>query len=222
MSSRSSTRVRVRRSTRGSVLVVSEDPWNRAMNTSVIVPLYPLEEIERATDLLVAIDSHHYADCTLVQSLDEDDIGEEITECEPEPLSAVGFGLGVYLDIDDLIGKRIRRPPTTGRGDFWPRQREIYWAARFGDQRERYAGMPSDEFNVRSNHTAMLFLTLRDKSWRSRWQVPRDGGYVVSGDIDQFDYRELDERLRPDPRALSRPEMAEVAHAVAEVLQLRP
>jgi mRNA-degrading endonuclease toxin of MazEF toxin-antitoxin module len=201
------------------VLVLSEDPWNNAMSTSVIVPLYALEELDQPTTLLVVIDSF-YADCSLVQSIDHDDLGDELESCDERALTAVGVGLRTYLDIDDLLEQSIRRPPSVGRGGFWPRQREIYWGTRFGVQRERYATMPSDEMNVRADQTAMLFLTSRDKSWRSRWQVPRTGGYVISGDIDQFSYVELEDRGRPTPSNLTRAEMAGVAAAVAEVLAL--
>jgi mRNA-degrading endonuclease toxin of MazEF toxin-antitoxin module len=201
------------------VLVVSENPWNDAMSTSVIVPLYPLAELERPTTLLVAVDPF-YADCSLVQSIDHDDLGDELGLCSADALAAVCAGLRIYLDVDDLLAQRIRRPPSVGRSDFWPRQREIYWGTRFGEQRERYATMPSDELNVRADHTVMLFLTSRDKRWRSRWQVPPEGGYVISGDIDQFGYDELEHRQRPAPPRLTRPEMAEVAAAVVDVLQL--
>jgi mRNA-degrading endonuclease toxin of MazEF toxin-antitoxin module len=201
------------------VLVVSEDLWNRTMSTSVIVPLYPLEEIETRTVFFVPVDDL-YADCTLVQSLDDDDLGADIGRCRDAAMSAVEEGLRAYLDIDDLREQRIRRPPAVGRGDFWPRQRGVLWGTRHGDQRERYVAMPSDELNVRADHTAMLFMTSRDKAWRSRWQVPREGGFVISGDIDQFSYSELVGSRRPSPPNLSRSEMAEVATAVASVLEL--
>lgn len=199
--------------------MVSEDLWNRTMNTSVIVPLYPREEIESQTVFFVPIDDL-YANCTLVQSIDDDDLGVDLSCCDDAAMRAVEEGLRSYLDIDDLKEQKIRRPPGVGRGDFWPRQRDVLWGTRYGQQRERYVAMPSDEMNVRADSTAMLFMTSRDKAWRSRWQVPREGGFVISGDIDQFRYSELVDDSRPAPPTLSRSEMAEVASAVANVLNL--
>lgn len=189
------------------------------MNTSVIVPLYPFEEIESQTVFFVPIDDL-YANCTLVQSIDDDDLGPDLYRCEDAAMRAVEEGLRTYLDIDDLKEQRIRRSPAVGRGDFWPRQRDVLWGTRHDHQRERYVAMPSDEMNVRVDSTAMLFMTSRSKTWRSRWQVPREGGFVISGDIDQFHYSELVDDRRPSPPMLSRSEMAEVARAVAVVLEL--
>ncbi len=202
-----------------AVLVVSEDPWNDTMRTSVVVPLYPLGDLESEGTFHVPV-GRLSADCTLVQSLDHDDLGDEQGACPEEALAAVEHALRIYLDIDDLLEQRIRRPPAVGRSGFWPRQRGIYWGRRFGRQRERYAVLPSDEVNVRSQHTAMLFLRSRDKAWRSRWQVPREGGWVIAGDIDQLAYGELEDRRRPSPDSLSRAEMADIARAVSDVLEL--
>ncbi|MBA3736261.1 MAG: type II toxin-antitoxin system PemK/MazF family toxin [Actinobacteria bacterium] len=203
-------------------LIVSEDPWNETMQASVVVPIYRREgEIsEHAALLQPSLDDAHYADCTLVLSLDHDDLGHFVDQASGEALAAVVGGLRAYLDIDDLMAKRIKRPPSVGRATFWPRQRDIYWGRRFGEQRERYLIVADDEFNVRAEQTAAMFLTSRDKTWRSRWQVPGGGGFVITGDIDQFDYNEFDDRARPDPKEFSRDEMAEVAAAIVDVLEL--
>jgi mRNA-degrading endonuclease toxin of MazEF toxin-antitoxin module len=204
------------------VLVLSEDAWNAAMHSSVIVPLYRRDgEIGEHAELLQpAIDEEHYGDCTLIQSLDHDDFGEVIVEARDDVLAAITTGVRAFLDIDDLLAQRIKRPPAIGRSTFWPHQRDIYWGRRYGEQRERYLVAADDEFNVRADHTAATFLTSRDKTWRSRWQAPGGGGFVVTGDIDQFDYNDFEDRARPDPPRFSRAEMAEVAAAIVTVLEL--
>lgn len=204
------------------VLVLSENRWNETMKSSVIVPLYPRrsEESEHAALLQPPVDDDSYADCTLLQSLDDDDLGNLVEACDQEALDAVVRGVRTYLGIDALLTRKIERPPARGRSTFWPRQRDVYWGRRFETQRERYLIAAEDEFNIRSDRTAALFLTSRGKNWRSRWQVPVHGGFVISGDIDQFAYVELDEQNRPKPSQFTRDEMAEVAAALVEVLEL--
>jgi mRNA-degrading endonuclease toxin of MazEF toxin-antitoxin module len=204
------------------VLVLSEDRWNGTMKSSVIVPLYPRasEESQHAALLQPPVDDDSYADCTLLQSLDDDDLGDLIAACAREALYAVVRGVRTYLDVDALLARKIKRPPAGGRSTFWPRQRDVYWGRRFETQRERYLIAADDEFNIRSDRTAALFLTSRSKNWRSRWQVAVRGGFVISGDIDQFAYVELDEQNRPQPGQFTRDEMAEVAAALVDVLEL--
>lgn len=204
------------------VLVLSEDHWNETMKSSVIVPLYPRgsEESEHAALLQPPVDGDLYADCTLLQSLDDDDLGDLVDACGQEALDPVVRGVRAYLDIDALLTRKIKRPPARGRSTHWPRQRDVYWGRRFEAQRERYLIAADDEFNVRSDRTAAMFLTSRDKNWRSRWQVPVRGGFVISGDIDQFAYVEFDEQNRPNPSEFTRDEMAEVAAALVDVLEL--
>ena len=204
------------------VLVLSENRWNETMKSSVIVPLYPRteDESEHAAQLQVPVDDNSYADCTLLQSLDDDDLGNVVEACEQEALDAVVRGARTYLGIEALLARRIMRPPARGRSTFWPRQRDVYWGRRSENQRERYLIAAEDEFNIRSDRTAALFLTSRSKKWRSCWQVPVHGGFVISGDIDQFAYVELEEQNRPKPSQFTRDEMAEVAAALVDVLEL--
>jgi mRNA-degrading endonuclease toxin of MazEF toxin-antitoxin module len=204
------------------VLVLSENRWNEAMQSSVIVPLYPRsrQESEHAALFQAPVDDTLYADCTLLQSLDDDDLGNLVEACDGEALDAVVRGIRTYLGIEALLARRIMRPPARGRSTFWPRQRDVYWGRRFETQRKRYLIAAEDEFNIRSDRTAALFLTSRNKTWRSRWQVPVHGGLVISGDIDQFAYVELEEQDRPNPSQLTRAEMAEVAAALIDVLDL--
>lgn len=204
------------------VLVLSEDRWNETMKSSAIVPFYSrrADESQHAALLQPPVDDDSYADCTLLQSLDDDDLGDLVEACDQEALDAVVRGVRAYLDIDALLTRKIKRPPARGRSTFWPRQGDVYWGRRFGTQRERYLIAADDEFNIRSERTAALFLTSRGKNWRSRWQVPVRGGFVISGDIDQFAYVELDEQDRPNPGQFTRDEMAEVAAALVDVLEL--
>lgn len=121
------------------------------------------------------------------------------------------------------MAQRIRRPLAVGRSGFWPRQRGVYWGPGFESaplQHERYAVVPSDEHNIRADSTAAVFMTSRNEDWRSRWQVPRAGGWAITGDIDTCGYDEFDHRGRPSPSELNRQEMAEVARGIEQVLKL--
>lgn len=206
-----------------AVVVLSEDPWNRAMNGAVIVPVYEDRGEPGVGHTLRPLLAQGYADCIRIQTLDDDDRGDDLGDCPPPELDAIKRGVRVFLDIDDLRAQRIRRPPAVGRSGFWPRQRSVQWGPSFEsnpEQHERYAVVPSDEHNVRQDYTAAVFMTSRDKSWRSRWQVPRTGGWVITGDIDTYGYDEFDHRGRPSPSELNRQEMADVARGIEQVLEL--
>ena len=201
------------------VVVLSEDPWNQIMGDSVIVPIYHSDEPPN-TVIQPSFDDSRYADTTRIQTVDQGFLGDLVGQCPREVLAAIGAGVRAYFDLDGLTNKTIRRPPSIGRPTFWPHQRDVYWGTRYGEQRERYAVVSEDEFNIRAERCTTMFLTSRDKAWRTRWQVPRAAGFVIAGDIIPFQHAELDSRSRPTPQTLTRDEMAEVAVAVIETLEL--
>ncbi len=206
-----------------AVVVLGEDPWNRAMNGAVIVPIYEDRGEPGVGGMLRPLLAQGYADCTRIQTLDDDDRGDDLGDCAPLELDAIKQGVRAFLDLDDLGAQRIRRPPAVGRSGFWPRQRGVYWGPSVESapqQHERHAVVPSDEHNIRADYTAAVFMTSRNKNWRSRWQVPRTGGWAITGDIDIYEYDEFNHRDRPSPSELNRQEMAEVARGIEQMLKL--
>lgn len=179
------------------VLVLSEDDWNRATSDAVVVPLYD-DEPAAANPLRPPVDGL-WADCSLVGGLPQELLVEELAPAQDEEVSAVAEGVRLYLDLDTLLNPpRLRRPVSAGRSDWWPRRGEVYYGHRFEAQRERYAVITDDQWNVRNAHATCAFITSQFKRWRERWQIPLStGGFAITPDIEPFEYSALEQRGRP-------------------------
>jgi mRNA-degrading endonuclease toxin of MazEF toxin-antitoxin module len=205
-----------------AALVLSEDDWNRVMGDSVVVPLYATEPVHPGA--LRPKVGALWSDCTLLGGVDQELLGEDLGAADSQVLLEVGAAVRLYLDLDALIEPpRVRRPPTIGRSEWWPRRGEIHYGRRFGEQRERYGVITDDDWNVRNDYAACVFITSRFKQWRTRWQIPlASGGHAIAGDIEPFSYTELDARNRPPAgeRQLSREDLQALARGLALVLAL--
>lgn len=201
-------------------LVLSEDDWNHVMRDSVIVPLY--DDVPKEPTALRPEVAGLFADCTRVGGIEQDVLVEDRGEAAPEQLQAVVDGVRLYLDLENLQNPSgLRRPPSVGRTDWWPRRGEVLYGHRFGEQREIYGVITDDEWNVRGDYATCAFITSKFKTWRDRWQVPVRGGYAITGDIEPFAYVELDQRNRPPTiKALTRDELAAFGRGLELTLEL--
>ena len=195
-----------------SALVISADDWNRAMLTFVIVPIY--KGTAQVAVFQIQIDADHYADASLVQSLDADDLGRELGIAASADLNRIGQAVADFLDLDALDRHEIRRPPARQKPGFWPHQRAIHWIDLGLSERKRVGVLTPDEHNAIAGYSASLYVTSRDKAWHRAWQVPCKGGWVITGDIIVRSHTALAGKRRPSPSELTRSEMGEVAERV--------
>jgi mRNA-degrading endonuclease toxin of MazEF toxin-antitoxin module len=166
-------------------VVITEDAWNERMGDSVVVPLY---QWPHAAPSLVLVDVHGLrANCTRVQSMAHDFIGVRASSCPPEAWTRIRLGVRVFLDLDRRISQGPTREPTSPRTGWWPRQDDVHFARNPAapTQDKLYAAISDDDWNSHhaSTHVAAVRLTSRTKPQRRRWEVPVQGGYVVSGDV---------------------------------------
>jgi hypothetical protein len=96
----------------------------------------------------------------------------------------------------------------------------VYYIDRQGQQREIFAVISSDDWNVQARHATVVWLTSWDKRFRRPWQVPVSGGYAVCGDVLMRAYSSFDKRTQPRIRRLTRTEMAAVAAGLEATLKL--
>lgn len=199
------------------LLVLTEDAWNERVGDSVVVPVFPAEDVK--TNLYrVETAPGLVADCTRVQSLPHRFFGGRVGACPDEPWTRIRIGVRKHLDIDARIARRGRVSARTTRTDWWPRQREVYFATRSDVPGDKLYGVISDD--VWNSRPAVAYCTTTrltsrgPKEWRRRWEVPVTGGWVVSGDLYLTAYRRMDQ-TPPDPARyptdLSEEESAEIA-----------
>lgn len=207
-------------------LVLTEDLWNAQMGDSVVVPLYGPSDANTSL-LFVAVDDELRADCTRVQSMAHEFIGDWAAPCADEPWTRVRIGVRTFLDIDRRIHQTPQPPVPVRRGDWWPRQNTIHFARNPAIQTtdKLYASVSDDDWNVQPEAAtvAAVRLTSKSKSQRLRWEVPVGNGYVVAGDIYSVRIADFDRSVprKPYPTRMTDDESAAVAEKQKSILTLR-
>ncbi len=210
------------------LLVLSENEWNDTMRDSVVVPVMRLTEV--APNLLrVALDDAPglYAQCTLVQSIAHEDIGTPLGICPETTWIRTRLGVRRFLDIDRRRAGGAKPSPSTGRGDWWPRQDEVHFATLPGIAQDKLmAAVSDDDWNstAGARHCAAVRLTSRGpKTTRARWEVPVSGGFVVAGDIYALPYAAMRAQAPPAryPQRLAPDESSRIASRQQTTLNLR-
>lgn len=199
------------------LLVLTEDLWNERVSDSVVVPVFAVEN-PKINLYRVEIAAGLVADCTRVQSIPHKFFGRRVGVCPEKPWKLARIGVRKHLDIDGRIAKRGRVSVATTRADWWPRQREIFFATRSEMPEDKLYGVVSDDvWNSRpaaTYCTTVRLTSTESKEWRRRWEVPVPGGWVVSGDLYLTAYKRIDQ-TSPDPEKypteLSEDESAEIA-----------
>jgi mRNA-degrading endonuclease toxin of MazEF toxin-antitoxin module len=199
------------------LLVLTEDLWNDRVGDSVVVPVFPVQN-PTTNDYLVEIEPGFIADCTRVQSIPHEYFGQRVGTCSDDSWDRTRVGVRKHLDIDNRIARRPRARVKTARRDWWPRQREIFFASRSEMPQDKLYGVVSDDaWNSRpaATYCTTVRLTSTDsKAWRRRWKVPVTGGWVVSGDLYLTAYQRMDQtppHPKKYPTELSEDESAEIA-----------
>lgn len=208
------------------VIVLTEDAWNDELADSVIVPLYASVN-QNPSLFLVTIAPDLVANCTRVQSMPHEFIGEFVGYCEEERWTRARIGVRRFLDLDRRIAKTPAPPAKTSRADWWPRQNDIHFAANpsIGPDDKLYGVISDNDWNSQphAHYAACVRLTSKSKTKRLRWEVPVTGGWVVTGDIYSISYERFDQKAPPKkyPGALSDDESSEIAVRQKVALSLR-
>lgn len=206
------------------LLVVSEDPWNEILSDSVAIPVYEWDS--KHSLFLVQVSEGMFAECTRVQSIPHEFFGERLGNCPKDPWIRSRMGVRKYLDIDNRIKKTTDRVPSI-RTEWYPQQRDIHFSTSRWHPDRKLHGVISDDLqnsHPDANYCATARLTSQTKEWRARWEVPVSGGCVVTGDLYQTAYADI-EREEPDPERfptrLSHEESAEIAIRQKQTLTLK-
>lgn len=192
-------------------IVISEDAWNRAMNAVVIVPIYPGPPQVSVFHIAVA---EGYADVSRTQSIAIDDLAPAEGDIPRATLERIARATADFLDLPSLIAREIRRPPAGRYPAGYPQQRGVYWTDLGVGERKRVCVLTPDEHNRVAAYSTTLRLTSREKPQRRDWQVPCEGGWIITGDLIVRPHGLLDHRRRPRPNAIPRAGMSEVARRV--------
>lgn len=200
------------------VVVVSENAWNDRMNTVIGVPLY--EGPPRVPIFHVAVGDRH-VDTSRTQSIAIDDLGRPSGAVATDVLERVAQAASDFLDLPSLAAREIRRPPSGRHPTDRPHQRGVYWTDLGLDERKRVGVVTPDEHNRVASHVTTVRLTSRDKRWRRDFQVPCEGGWIITGDLILRSHTDLDHRRRPRPSEIPRVGMAEVAVRLQGLLGCR-
>lgn len=191
------------------------------MHDVVAVPLYRAEEGQEPNLLMPAVDSY-LANCTLTGLFHEDDLTDFMFDADPTELQACSLGVREFLDLDTMLNPpKFKQPPGASRRDWWPRRGGVYYGRTYGTQREIYGVITSDEWNVRNEYSAAVFITSVYKDWRKRWQVPiSSSGYAIICDVDIFRHGEFDHKAKTKVSGLTRADLQAVARGIEISLQL--
>jgi hypothetical protein len=197
-------------------LVITEDDWNEAMTDSVVVPIYKAPDTH-PSDMSVALNDSLRANCTRVQSMPHNFLGDSVGVCTGEPWARTRIGVRRFLDIDRRIAKTPVPQPQNARPDWWPRQNNIHFAIdpSIGPHDKLYGVMSDNDWNAlpATAHAAAVRLTSKTKAQRLRWEVPVTGGWVVTGDIYSISYSRFEQKPPPSkyPAALNDDESCNIA-----------
>ena len=207
-------------------VVLAEDIWNAQMGDSVVVPIYTWPAVKPSL-FLVKINDQLRANCTRVQSMSHEFIGQVLGACPSEPWVRLRIGARRFLDIDRRISKTPAKLPVTPRADWWPRQNVVHFAINTAiSAHDKLYGVISDnDWNSlpETPNVAAVRLTSKTKRQRARSEVPVSGGFVVTGDIYSVAVADFEQNSPPSkyPSQLSDDESSAIAIKQKSVLSLQ-
>lgn len=207
-----------------AALVVSEDDWNVRTRDAVIVPVYR-QPGTASGNVRVALDDELVADCTRVQNVAHESLGEDRGICERKVLTQIRLGVRVYLDIGQLLNEAGPRQPINPRSEWWPRQGQVRYAELSSlPQSKMFCLLSDDDWNSRPTtiYSAAVRLTSKARKWRSSWEVEVPGGSVVAGHLYSLLHQDIAPRppKSPRPAELTAVKLREIAERLVVLLKL--
>ncbi len=207
-----------------AAVVLSEDDWNVRTRDAVIVPVYR-EPGTASGNVRVELDDQLVADCTRVQNVLHESLGEDRGVCERKALTRIRIGVRVYLDIAQLLNEAGPRQPINPRSEWWPRQGQVRYAELANlSQNKMYCLLSDDDWNSRPTtiYSAGVRLTSKGRKWRSKWEVEVPGGSVVAGHLYSLLHEDIDPQppRSPRPAKLTPDKLREIAERLVVSLKL--
>jgi mRNA-degrading endonuclease toxin of MazEF toxin-antitoxin module len=178
--------------------VLSENEWNSYTFDCVIVPFFD-DPDARETIVRPRLDADLIADCTVVGSLAQEDLGEYLGDCPEDVLTKAAAGVRAYFAIDQALNPPRTRPRAPGRAGWWPRQAEVHLATRIADEGKWVTIISEDASNAVLDHAVGARLTSRAKGRRQRWEVHVRGSYVICNDLHAIAHSGFEPRPRRSP-----------------------
>jgi mRNA-degrading endonuclease toxin of MazEF toxin-antitoxin module len=218
-------RARIPGAAASHLAILTEDVWNDAMRDAVVVPVYPRAH-PRDTLLTVALGDDLEADCTRVQSMPHEFVGEPIAPLDGQPWVRLRVNVRRFLDVDARAGRQPARHVRPTHAAWWPRQNDVHFASnpRIGPQSKLYAPVSSDAWNsaAGASYCPCVRLTSKTKQRRLRWEVPVSGGCVVTGDLYAVAFHRFEQAPPPAkyPARLTADESAQIAGRQKRALSL--
>lgn len=206
-----------------AAIALSEDDWNLRTRDAVIVPVFRAPGSAQG-NVRIALDDQLVADCTRVQNVAQEYLGEDRGSCAREALRGIRLGVRIYLDIDRLLALN-RRSPLKPRSEWWPRQGQVRYAEIPDPPEDKmFCIVSDDDWSSRptTTYSGAVRLTSKTRDWRGPWEVEIPGGYLVAGHL----YSLLHEDINPDPPRGERPtelspeKLKEVAERLLVLLKI--
>lgn len=205
------------------LLALSEQDWNDVVPDGIAVPIFDRGAGQQPSLMLVAMGETRFADCTKVQTVLDEFWGAAVGPCPDAALQHIEAGVRAFLTLDQLKAGRPAAPAGSGAADWWPTQGLVrYVEPPINGQRKMHGTLSEDAWNVIGPSWTTVRLTSRDKGWRSRWQVPVTGGFVVSGDLFATPRGDMDSTppRSPRPSRLVTAELSAIAERLEQTLAL--
>lgn len=204
------------------LIVLSEQDWNDRVDDCVVVPCWRLPG-RAPSPLLVHLGDDLYADCTRVQSIPQDELGDELAGVPDEQWARVRLGVRLFLCIDQLKGERSPLQPEHPSTGWWPRQGDVrYRHVPAAPATKMHAAITDDAWNGQHPYTCAAQLTSTSRAWRRRWEGLVPGGNVIAGDLALVVHEDFDQRppKAPRPSRLTSAQLRDLATSLQRLLAL--
>jgi len=204
-----------------SLLVVTNDDWNRVMGDVGVIPLKPLLDPNslrpRVCDwpALMALCGH-------LVTIDPEALGPETRQLSDDEMSRVDGGLAELLGLPFTCQTPPVLPPSPAGKATYPRWGEIFYVGpAVGEVFKRYVVVSNDYWNAAAGSAVVVRTTTQLKRVGRSFPAIEDGAACACcGDATTFIHADFDLTHRPTPARLSLDDMAKVSWGLVETHSL--
>jgi len=209
-----------------SLLVVTNDEWNRTMSSVAVVPLVPADSPNPLQPKVVPFPPLMAVIPRFVGQIRKGDLADEIRQLEPAELEVVEDGFARWLSLAELCREAPALPNSPAGEINYPRWGEVYYAGDpVGGETKRYVVVTSDEWNQGTakndkKRVMAVRLTSKGKSGAAFPALAGANAQACCGDAVAWPIGEFDLKGRPDPPRLGLPDMVSVAWGLVDAFAL--
>lgn len=205
------------------VLVLTNDTWNRRMNTVGVVPVRAPREPDSIWTPHLR-ESRLQASVGFLASFPASQLLEIRLVLEEDERDKVAQGLADLLHLESLCNSHPDAPPPVAGVGLFPRWSEIYYAGPpVGPtgQTKRYVVVSDERWNALGRGALAVRTTTQQKIWGEAFPMIEGGAArACCGDATVFPPTAFDLRNRPRPSSLSLDDMVAIAHGLCDVFDL--